>query len=102
MLTKPDKHGIPTLQVVKAGNTEIRHLEKLYTTAVVKRKTSLKFNGRLCDRGDLCKPEVPLEYSAPAVSRCSPRFVIALSVPMGFTIGVMDVSSAFTQSDLVG
>ena len=68
-LAKPDKNGIPSLQVVGGGRAEFRHLGKLFTTVVVKRKTSLKFKGLLCARGDLWRPEVPLEYSAPTVSR---------------------------------
>ena len=69
---------------------------------VVKRKTTLEFKGRLCARGDLWRPDIPLGYSAPTVSRCSPRFPIALSVAMKFSIGILDLSSAFTQSDLIG
>ena len=52
-------------------------------------------------KGDLWRPDIPLDYSSPAVSRCSPRLLIACSVTMKFTIGILDVSSAFTQSDLI-
>ena len=72
MLAKADKYGIPSLQVVEAGNVEFRHLKKLYTTMVVKRKTTMKFKGGLCARGiygDLISPWIIHHPQFPAALR---------------------------------
>ena len=68
---------------------------------VIKMKTSLAYKSRLCARGDLLKPEVPMEFSAPTVSRCAPKLILSVAAATHYRVGVVDISPAFTQSELV-
>ena len=99
MSTKPDRRGIPALPISDMGREEYRTLEILYGTGVAKRKSKMEFRGILCARGGCRRPDVPLDYSAPTASRCSPPFSVSLTVSMNLVIGVLDVWSAFIQRD---
>ena len=101
-LLRPDVNGLPTLITAKSNDARTKGLKRLFTTMVVKRKSTLQYKARLCLRGDLRKPEVPLDFSAPTASRCSPRLILSLSVNLPLAVGLLDISSAFTQSNLLG
>ena len=100
-LTKLDKDGIPALLCVDFSKMPYKKIQRLHTTMVVKRKSSAIYKARMCIRGDLWKPDVPLDFSAPAVLRCSPKLLLSISLSYGFTVGIVDISSAFIQASLV-
>ena len=100
-LLMPDSNKIPGLLVVDYNREEYKHIPRIHSTMIVKRKSTLKFKARLCARGDMLFSDAPLLYSSPTVSRVSPRMILSIAVTYSFSIGIVDITSAFIQSNLV-
>ena len=100
-LLKPDQNGIPSLKCQPLGLAENKYRAVVASTMVVKRKSTNTFKARLCVRGDLLAPDIPLDFASPTVSRASPRLILTISTILKMTLGIIDISSAFTQSELV-
>ena len=100
-LLLPDTNKIPGLVVVDYKQEEYRRLPRIHATMVVKRKSTLKFKARLCARGDMLSSDAPLIYSSPTVSRVSPRMILSIAITLSLDIGIVDITSAFIQSNMV-
>ena len=100
-LLKTDRQNIPGLLVIDYSKPEYKHIPRIHSTMIVKRKTTLQYKARLCARGDMLANDTPLLYSSPTVSRVSPRMILSIAVTFSFTIGMVDITSAFIQSHLI-
>lgn len=67
----------------------------------IKRKATSLYNARLCARGDWMRPDVPMGYDSPTVSRCAPNLAICIGCQTQWACGAVDISSSFTQSALM-
>ena len=101
MLLQPDANHIPGLLVVDYSREEYKRIPRIHSTMVIKRKSTHKFKARLCARGDMLMADAPLMYSSPTVHRVSPRMILAIAVTLSLSIGIVDITSAFIQSNLV-
>ena len=101
MLLLPGVNKIPGLIVACNKKDEYKKLPRIHSTMVVKRKSTLKFKARRCARGDMLSADAPLNYSSPTATRVSPRMILAIHVSFSFSIGIVDIASAFIQSNMV-
>lgn len=99
-LLKVDAQKIPGLVVIDSLKKSIKDPKNSYHYGS-KRKSTLQYIARLCDRGDMMSTDTPLLYSSHTASRVSPRVILAIAVSLSMTIGMVDTTSAFTQSHLV-
>ena len=100
-VTAKDARGIPNLLAVNLKDDRYKSLPRVFCTVVVKKKTPLVYKARLCARGDMLDNFTTEDVSAPTTARASPRLLISLALLWGLRLGLLDVSSAFTQSDYV-
>ena len=70
-LLKADRQNIPGLIVIDYAKHEYKHIPRIHSTMIVKRKTTLQYKARLCARWDMLANDTPLLYSSPTVSRVS-------------------------------
>ena len=84
---------------IALNDPRFRHVPRIRSTLVVKRKNIGIYKGRLCARGD----SVPLTHtpstSSPTVHRCGAKLVLTIAALRSFEIHSVDASQAFLQSD---
>ena len=100
-LLQNDRYGLPALQCVDLSVEKFKRVRRISPTMAVKRKSTSLYKARLCARGDLLRPEVPMDYASPTVSRFAPEILLRIGVQMQWKCGLVDISSAFTQSSLL-
>ena len=100
-LLQPDSTGQPGLKLVKLDDPSIRSLPKVFTTIVVKRKSCGNMKARIVIRGD----QVPLcsqaFLSAPTAAQPMLNIILSVAITYDFKVGMVDISQAFIQSEIV-
>ena len=100
-ILRKDKSGVPVGEIFKKGDTRWKNVPWVMTTVVTKIKTDGTVKSRLCLRGDRI-PTINQPFaSAPTVSRDFLKIFCGLFVNFRkFSWVQVDISKAFTQSDL--
>ena len=96
-----DAKGQSALKEIELRDPRFAHLPKVFTTIVIKRKSSGIFKARLVLRGDMVPIAMQQFLSAPTAARCMVRIVLSIASTMRFRVGTVDVSMAFLQADIV-
>ena len=100
-LVKPDAAGNPGLLEVDLSDERYKTIPRVFTTIVMKIKACGLFKARLVLRGDMVPLASQHFLSAPTASRAMVKIILSLAANLGFTLGTVDVSMAFIQSDVV-
>ena len=97
-LSKVEKGTSPSMIEIRLGDAKHRHLPRIPSTMVVKRKSPGLYKGRLCTTGDIVPLSVTGFVSSPTVRRSSIKIGCALAAALRWDIRALDISQAFTQS----
>ena len=100
-LLRRDTNGQSALVEVDLKDPALVKLPKVFTTIVVKRKATGIFKARLVLRGDMAPTATQQFMSAPTAARSMVRIVLSLASNLRLTLGTVDASQAFLQSDVV-
>ena len=100
-LVKRDKKGIPSLVAVRLDDKSYMGLPRTHATLVVKQKNTKVMKARLCVRGGEIHGMSEFDTSAPTATRLSSKVVMFVSTVMKWSLGVVDISQAFLQADLI-
>ena len=78
-LLKPDCTGHPALKEIDLKDPSLYQTPKVFTTVVVKRKSSGVFKARLVLRGDMVPLAAQQFLSAPTAARCMVKTVLSFA-----------------------
>ena len=95
------RDGVPIGRLVALNSDEDRKDQRLHTAIVAKVKTGTGFKCRLCIRGGMQSHALTAFTSAPTASReCLRVAAFLMSNEESSQMKMVDISQAFTQSDL--
>ena len=100
-LTTCNSVGIPSLAPIRLDDSRYSSPPLTHTTMIVRRENLAIFKARLCIRGDEIHHIGEFDTSAPTAARISPRILIMISRIFQRNVGILDVSQAFLQADLI-
>ena len=94
------KTGVtPAMLEINLDDPRFRHLPRVQSTMIVKRKAVNHYKGRLCVRGDMI-PLLDVGFiSSPTVHRCGVKLLLSIATQCQWKIHSVDVSQAFLQSE---
>ena len=97
LATKPGT--TPAMLEISLNDSRFRHLPRVQSTMIVKRKAVNHYKGSLCVRGDMI-PLLDVGFiSSPTVHRCGVKLLLSIATQCQWKIHSVDVSQAFLQSE---
>ena len=98
-LLTPHGRAPPAMVEIDLYDSRYRHLPRVFSTMIAKRKSIDLYKGRLCTRGDLAPLTNVAFVSSPTANRCCVRVLITLAMNLGWGIHALGISQAFLQAE---
>ena len=89
----------PALIEIALDDPRYRHLARVPSTLVAKRKSIDLYKGRLCTRGDVVPLTVTSFMSSPTAHRCGMKLLCTMATRLQWHVRALDISQAFPQSE---